>query len=161
MKVYNIRDGLFEPIINKFYEDPTLIAYGEDNRDWGGALRRLPRHNRGSIPYHRFFNSPISESAIVGSAVGYAMCGGRVIVELMYCRLHRLRGRRDIQPDGQVAGDVRRYPQDADDPPCLGRLQVRRTAFSGLDSSHRSYPGPEGRLPGHSVRRQGSHDRAL
>ena len=37
-----------------------------------------------SIPYHRFFNSPISESAIVGSAVGYAMCGGRVIVELMY-----------------------------------------------------------------------------
>jgi 2-oxoisovalerate dehydrogenase E1 component len=37
-----------------------------------------------AVPYHRFFNSPISESAIVGSAVGYAMCGGRAIVELMY-----------------------------------------------------------------------------
>ncbi|NLZ53161.1 MAG: dehydrogenase, partial [Thermoanaerobacteraceae bacterium] len=37
-----------------------------------------------SLPYHRFFNSPISEAAIVGSAVGYALCGGRVIVELMY-----------------------------------------------------------------------------
>jgi 2-oxoisovalerate dehydrogenase E1 component len=30
------------------------------------------------------FNSPISEAAIVGAAVGYAMEGGRAIVELMY-----------------------------------------------------------------------------
>jgi 2-oxoisovalerate dehydrogenase E1 component len=37
------------------------------------------------LPYHRLFNSPISEAAIVGSAVGYAMAGGRVIAELMYC----------------------------------------------------------------------------
>jgi 2-oxoisovalerate dehydrogenase E1 component len=37
------------------------------------------------MPYHRLFNSPISEAAIVGSAVGYAMCGGRAVVELMYC----------------------------------------------------------------------------
>ena len=28
MKMYNLTDGLFEPIIDKFYEDPTLIAYG-------------------------------------------------------------------------------------------------------------------------------------
>ena len=37
MKVYNIRDAIFEPLINKYYEDPTLVAYGEDVRDWGGA----------------------------------------------------------------------------------------------------------------------------
>ena len=83
MKVYNIRDGLAEPIINKFYDDATLIAYGEDNRDWGGAFG-VYKKITDSIPYHRFFNAPISESAIVGSAVGYAMCGGRAIVELMY-----------------------------------------------------------------------------
>ncbi|MBQ7602165.1 MAG: dehydrogenase, partial [Lachnospiraceae bacterium] len=83
MKTYNIRDGLFEPIIDKFYEDPTTIAYGEDNRDWGGAFA-VYRGLTEAIPYHRFFNAPISESAIVGSAVGYAMCGGRAIVELMY-----------------------------------------------------------------------------
>jgi len=38
-----------------------------------------------SLPYHRLFNTPISEGAIVGSAVGYALSGGRVVAELMYC----------------------------------------------------------------------------
>ncbi len=38
-----------------------------------------------ALPYHRLFNSPISEGAIVGTGVGYALCGGRAVVELMYC----------------------------------------------------------------------------
>ena len=83
-RVFNIRDGLFEAIANKFYEDPTLISYGEDVRDWGGAFA-VYRGLSEALPYHRMFNSPIAESAIVGSAVGYALAGGRVIAELMYC----------------------------------------------------------------------------
>ena len=82
-KVFNLRDALFEAIIDKFYEDPTLIAYGEENRDWGGAFA-VYRGLTETLPYNRLFTSPISEAAIVGSAVGYAMCGGRAIVELMY-----------------------------------------------------------------------------
>ncbi|MEA4964558.1 MAG: thiamine pyrophosphate-dependent enzyme [Oscillospiraceae bacterium] len=84
MKVYNIRDAIFEPLINKFYEDPTLIAYGEDVRDWGGAYA-VYRGLMEVIPYSRLFNSPISEAAIVGTGVGYCMCGGRAVIELMYC----------------------------------------------------------------------------
>ena len=84
MKVYNIRDAIFEPMFNKYDEDPTLIAYGEDVRDWGGAYA-VYRGMMESIPYSRLFNSPISEAAIVGSGVGYAMCGGRAVIELMYC----------------------------------------------------------------------------
>jgi 2-oxoisovalerate dehydrogenase E1 component len=83
-KVYQLRDGIFEAIFDKFHTDPTLVAYGEDNRDWGGAFA-VYRGLTESLPYHRFFNSPISEAAIVGSGVGYAMSGGRAIVELMYC----------------------------------------------------------------------------
>lgn len=83
-KLYQFRDGLFEAIIDKFYEDPTLISYGEDVRDWGGAFAAY-RGLTEALPYHRLFNAPISEGAIVGSAVGYAMCGGRALVELMYC----------------------------------------------------------------------------
>ncbi|MCB0913848.1 MAG: dehydrogenase, partial [Propionibacteriaceae bacterium] len=37
------------------------------------------------LPYRRLFNSPISEAAIVGAGVGYALSGGRAVVELMYC----------------------------------------------------------------------------
>lgn len=82
-RVYQLRDGLFEAIIDKFYTDPTLVAYGEENRDWGGAFA-VYRGLTESLPYQRLFNSPISEGAIVGSAVGYALCGGRPIIELMY-----------------------------------------------------------------------------
>lgn len=79
-----IRDALFEAIIDRFYVDPTLIAYGEENRDWGGAFA-VYRGLTEALPYHRLFNSPISEGAIVGTAVGYALEGGRALVELMYC----------------------------------------------------------------------------
>ncbi len=83
-RVYQLRDGLAEPIINKFYEDPTLVAFGEDVRDWGGAFA-VYRGMTEAFPYHRLFNTPISEAGIVGAAVGYAMSGGRVVAEIMYC----------------------------------------------------------------------------
>ncbi|WP_167619552.1 alpha-ketoacid dehydrogenase subunit alpha/beta [Maribellus sediminis] len=84
IKTYGLRDGLFEAIVDRFYKDPTLIAYGEENRDWGGAFA-VYRGLTEALPYHRLFNSPISEASIVGTAIGYAMCGGRVIPEIMYC----------------------------------------------------------------------------
>jgi 2-oxoisovalerate dehydrogenase E1 component len=83
-KVFSFRDAVFESLIEKFYTDPTLIAYGEENRDWGGAFA-VYRGLTEALPYHRLFNSPISEGAIVGSATGYGICGGRAVVELMYC----------------------------------------------------------------------------
>lgn len=83
IKQYGLRDGLFEAIFDKYYEDPTLVSYGEDVRDWGGAFA-VYRGLTEAIPYSRLFNSPISEAAIVGSAVGYGLSGGRAIVELMY-----------------------------------------------------------------------------
>ena len=84
MKQFHLRDGLFEAIIDRFYKDASLIAYGEENRDWGGAFAVYGGLTE-SLPYHRLFNSPIAEASIVGTAIGYAMCGGRVIPEIMYC----------------------------------------------------------------------------
>ncbi len=80
----NIRHALFEAIFDRFYTDPTLIAYGEENRDWGGAFAVYQGLTE-ALPYHRLFNSPISEAAIAGTAVGYALEGGRPLIELMYC----------------------------------------------------------------------------
>jgi 2-oxoisovalerate dehydrogenase E1 component len=83
-KLFQFRDAIFEAIIDRFYKDPTLAAWGEENRDWGGAFA-VYRGLTEALPYNRLFNSPISEGAIVGTAIGYGMCGGRVIAEIMYC----------------------------------------------------------------------------
>lgn len=48
MKMFNIRDGIFEAVVDRFYKDSSLIAYGEENREWGGGFRRLSRVDRGS-----------------------------------------------------------------------------------------------------------------
>lgn len=84
MKQFQLRDAIFEAIMDRFYKDASLIAYGEENRDWGGAFAVYGGMTE-ALPYHRLFNSPISEAAIIGTAIGYAMCGGRVIPEIMYC----------------------------------------------------------------------------
>ena len=111
-RTIGIRDALFEAIIDRFYADPTLIAYGEENRDWGGAFA-VYRGLTEALPYHRLFNSPISEGAIVGTAVGYALgrrpgAGGAHVL-----RFHGPRRRRDLQSTRQVAGDVRRPVENA------------------------------------------------
>ncbi|RPH68500.1 dehydrogenase, partial [bacterium] len=83
-RLFQLRDGIFKAILDRFYKDPTLVAYGEENRDWGGAFA-VYRGLTEALPYHRLFNSPIAEGAIVGTAIGYGMAGGRVIAEIMYC----------------------------------------------------------------------------
>ena len=82
-KTLQIRDALFEAILDRFTKDASMVSYAEDIRDWGGSYS-VYRGLTEALPYHRMFNAPISESAIVGSAVGYAMAGGRAVVELMF-----------------------------------------------------------------------------
>jgi 2-oxoisovalerate dehydrogenase E1 component len=77
-------EALFEAMVHRFYLDPSMIAYGQENRDWGGAFS-VYRGLTECLPYHRLFNAPISEAAIVGTGVGYGLSGGRAVVELMYC----------------------------------------------------------------------------
>jgi 2-oxoisovalerate dehydrogenase E1 component len=83
-QVIALRDAIFEAVLHRFSIDPTMVAFGEENRDWGGAFA-VYRGLTEALPYNRLFNTPISEGAIVGAAVGYAMCGGRAVPELMYC----------------------------------------------------------------------------
>ncbi|GHV78098.1 hypothetical protein AGMMS49942_29190 [Spirochaetia bacterium] len=83
-KAFQYRDALFEAMAHRFTIDPTMAAWGEENRDWGGAFA-VYRGLTELLPYNRLFNSPISEGAIVGAGVGYALSGGRAVVELMYC----------------------------------------------------------------------------
>lgn len=83
MKAVTYAEALFEAMLYRFYQDPSMVAWGEENRDWGGAFG-VYRGLTEALPYHRLFNTSISEGAIVGAAVGYALSGGRVVAELMY-----------------------------------------------------------------------------
>jgi len=83
-QIISLRDAIFEAMLYRFATDPTMAAFGEENRDWGGAFA-VYRGLTEALPYHRLFNTSISEGAIVGAAVGYALCGGRAVPELMYC----------------------------------------------------------------------------
>jgi 2-oxoisovalerate dehydrogenase E1 component len=83
MRAITLRDALFESVLHHMLRDESLIAYGEECREWGGAFG-VYRGLSDIFPNHRLFNSPISEATIVSSAVGYAMEGGRALVELMY-----------------------------------------------------------------------------
>ncbi len=83
MRAITLRDGLFESVLYHMLHDDYLIAYGEECREWGGAFG-VYRGLADLLPHNRLFNSPISEAAIVATAVGYALEGGRSLVELMY-----------------------------------------------------------------------------
>ena len=84
LRTLTYAEAIFEAMAHRYYADPSMIAFGEENRDWGGAFGAY-RGLTEAMPYQRLFNTPISEAAIVGTAVGYALAGGRAVPELMYC----------------------------------------------------------------------------
>jgi len=106
MKQFQLRDGIFEAMMDRFYKDASLVAYGEENRDWGGAFAVYGGMTE-ALPYHRLFNSPIAEASIVGTAIGYAMCGGRVVPEIMYCDFLGRRFSNEFDSCSQV--DIHRH----------------------------------------------------
>lgn len=82
-RAVTFRDAIFEAIVSATAMDDRITLWGEENRDWGGSFG-VYRGLTEFLPRHRLFNSPISEAAIVGTAVGFALSGGRPLVELMY-----------------------------------------------------------------------------
>ncbi len=83
LRAVQLRDALFEAIVDRISEDARLVIYGEENREYGGAFG-VYRGLTELLPPARLFNAPISEATIVASAVGVALEGGRALIELMY-----------------------------------------------------------------------------
>lgn len=63
--------------------DPAVLVYGEDVGHAGGIFG-VSRSLQKTFGEKRVFDTPIAESAILGSAVGAAMEGMRPIVEIMF-----------------------------------------------------------------------------
>jgi len=63
--------------------DPSLMLIGEDIGRYGGIFG-VTRGLLEEFGFHRVRSTPISESAIIGSALGAAMTGVRTVAEIMY-----------------------------------------------------------------------------
>jgi len=77
------KGALLEALVEEMMRDKRVVFYGEDVADYGGAFKAT----KGMVEAFgrdRVFNAPISEAAIIGSAVGASMTGLRPVVELMY-----------------------------------------------------------------------------
>lgn len=77
------KDALKEAMLEEMKRDGRVVFYGEDVADYGGAFK-VTKGLMEAFGRQRVFNSPISEAAICGTAVGLAMTGLRPVVELMY-----------------------------------------------------------------------------
>jgi len=77
------RDAIKEALFQEMLRDSRVIFYGEDVADYGGAFKAT-KGLLEAFGRERVFNTPISEAAICGTAVGAAMAGLRPVAELMY-----------------------------------------------------------------------------
>ena len=77
------RDALRDALADEMRRDSRVIFYGEDVADYGGAFK-MTKGLIETFGRDRVFNTPISEAAICGTAVGAGIVGLRPVVELMY-----------------------------------------------------------------------------
>ncbi len=77
------RDALRLALTEAMREDDSVILIGEEVGVYGGAYG-VTKAMIEEFGAHRVIDTPISEPAIVGAAVGAAMTGLRPVAELMY-----------------------------------------------------------------------------
>jgi pyruvate dehydrogenase E1 component beta subunit len=78
------RESLREALREEMQRDPRVFLLGEDiGRYWGGAFKVTDGLAQ-EFGDERVRDTPISESAIVGTAVGAAITGMRPVAEIMF-----------------------------------------------------------------------------
>ena len=77
------RDALRRALFDSMREDPRIVVIGEEVGRYGGAYG-VTKDLIGQFGEERLIDTPISEPAIVGAAIGAAMTGLRPVAELMY-----------------------------------------------------------------------------
>lgn len=68
---------------NEMTLDPTVVVYGEDVGVEGGVFRATEGLQK-EFGVERAFDTPLAESAIVGTAVGMAINGMKPVVEMQF-----------------------------------------------------------------------------
>ena len=83
MRQLEYREAIREAVIEEMDRDPGVFLIGEDIGVYGGAFRAY----KGLLDKYgpeRVVNTPISEIAIIGAAIGSALTGQRPVAEIMF-----------------------------------------------------------------------------
>lgn len=83
MKVMTMVQAINNALDIKLAEDKNIVVYGEDVGVEGGVFR-VTEGLQNKHGENRVFDSPLAESAIVGTAVGMAVAGMRPVVEMQF-----------------------------------------------------------------------------
>jgi len=84
MRKITYREALREALREEMLRDSTVFVLGEDvGRYWGGAFK-VTDGLAEEFGDERVRDTPISESAIIGTAVGAAITGMRPVAEIMF-----------------------------------------------------------------------------
>ena len=83
MTRFTYADGIREAIAEEMDRDPAVFLIGEDVGESGGVFG-VTKGLWEQFGADQCWDTPISEEAIVGAAVGAALVGGRPIAEIMF-----------------------------------------------------------------------------
>jgi pyruvate/2-oxoglutarate/acetoin dehydrogenase E1 component len=84
MREITYREALREALREEMRRDKAVFLLGEDiGRYWGGAFK-VTESLAEEFGDERVRDTPISESAIIGTAVGAAITGMRPVAEIMF-----------------------------------------------------------------------------
>jgi pyruvate dehydrogenase E1 component beta subunit len=78
------RDSINKTLNEALAQDPTVLLFGEDIGPLGGAFQ-VTKDLWKKYGTRRVRNTPISEAAIIGTAIGTACTGLKPIAEIMFC----------------------------------------------------------------------------
>ncbi|MEM3608941.1 MAG: alpha-ketoacid dehydrogenase subunit beta [Candidatus Bathyarchaeia archaeon] len=84
MRKITYREALREALREEMHRDSSVFLLGEDiGKYWGGAFK-VTEGLAAEFGDERVRDTPISESAIVGAAIGAAITGMRPVAEIMF-----------------------------------------------------------------------------
>ncbi len=83
MREITYREALREGLLEEMRRDDRVFLLGEDIAEFGGTYK-VTEGLLAEFGPERVRNTPISETAIVGAALGAALLGMRPVAELMY-----------------------------------------------------------------------------
>ncbi|MBP5836099.1 alpha-ketoacid dehydrogenase subunit beta [Candidatus Phytoplasma meliae] len=83
MALMTLLQAINQTLDSQLKKDPNMVVFGQDVGKLGGVFR-VTQGLQDKYGENRVFNTPIAESAIIGSAIGMAMNGLKPVAEIQF-----------------------------------------------------------------------------